>query len=357
MSVEVTFGENSKVEGEKVKLGKSIKVGKNTFIKGKEICIEDNVVIGDNTIISAKNIYIGFGSKIEENCKMLLRGENTKFSIGDNCLIGHDGKIIVPIFEVGDYVTLHNHLFVNGIKPCIIGHNVWVGQNCILNALDRLTIGNGVGIGTYSCIWTHGGHGELLEGCNILKIAPVVIEDDVWIVGSYNVVSPGVTLGRKSVILTGSVVTKDVAPYSCVAGNPARDITNKISPYRELTIDEKYKMMKTFMKEFVDTFYKNSVTELENGWRVREDKRTYEIIFLQEANDEFIGDDSTKIIFTKKSATTKNYKKVTIFDLFTKKYTKKRTEIEIKVIRFLLYSKARFYPLLHSTGSSSCDKP
>ena len=328
-----------------MKLGESIKIGKHTIIKGKEICVEDNVVIGDNTKISAKNIYIGFGSRIEENCKIVLAGENSKFSVGDNCFIGHDSKIIVPIFEVGDYGTLHNHLFVNGVKPCIIGHNFWIGQNCILNALDRLTIGNGVGIGTYSSVWTHVGHGELIEGCTIYNIAPVVIEDDVWIVGSFNVVSPGVTLGRKSVILTGSTVKKDVAPYSCVAGTPARDITDKVSPYRELTIEEKYKMIKKFMKDFVDAFYENNALKLENGWRIREDKHTYEILFLDETDNKSIQDDLIRIVFTKKNATTKNYKKVTIFDLSTKKYTKRRTKIEIEVMKFLLRSRARFCPL------------
>lgn len=95
-------------------------------------------------------------------------------------------------------------------------------------------------------------------------------------VGSYNVISPGVTLGRKSVILTGSVVTKDVAPYSCVGGNPAIDITNKLPPYRKVTIEEKYEMMKKFIKEFVDTFYKNNI-KLENGWCIKDDKHTYEL--------------------------------------------------------------------------------
>lgn len=340
----VVFGKNSRVEGKKVRLGKSITIGKNALVKGREVCIEDNVVIGDDTEISATDIFIGFGTTIEDNCKIVLSGENTIFSVHDNCFLGHDSKIFVPVFEAGDYVTLHNHLIVNGVKPCIIGHNVWIGQNCILNARDKLTIGNGVGIGTYNSIWTHGTHGELLEGCNIFKIAPVVIEDDVWMVGSFNVISPGVTIGRKAVILTGSVVTKDVAPSSCVAGNPARDITDKIQPYVEITLDEKYKMMKKFMEEFVQTYYASKASKLENGWSIKEGESKCEIIFLDEANDKSIKDDLTKLVFTKKNATTKDYKKVTIFDLSSKKYTKKRTRIEVEVMKFLLYPKARFYP-------------
>ena len=70
-----------------------------------------------------------------------------------------------------------------------------------------------------------------------------------------------------------------------------------------------------------------------------------QVLFLQEVDNKSLEDDLTKIIFTMKNLVTNNHKKVTIFDLSTKKYTKKRTRIEIEIIKFLLYSKARFYPL------------
>lgn len=52
---------------------------------------------------------------------------------------------------------------------------------------------------------------------------PIVIEDDVWIAGRVNIVA-GVTVGRGAVVAAGAVVTKDVPPYSVVAGVPARVI-------------------------------------------------------------------------------------------------------------------------------------
>lgn len=286
--------------------------------------IEDNVTIGDNTIIRTKHLHIGYGTVIEEDCKIFCK---ESFDIGDNCFIGHDSKILAPIFKCGDYVELHNHLFCNGEQPCTIGSNVWIGQNCILNARAELTIGNGVGIGTYSMVWTHGMHGELLEGCLIYKVAPVVIEDDVWLVGSFNVVATGLTIGKKSVMLSGSMITKNIPAGSVWAGNPAKDISNKIKAYKPMTVDEKYEMMQKFVDEFYAMYpeYKGQVQFIP--------KMEFEVP---------VGVD-TKIIITKINESIP-HSGITIFDLTTKLYTKQRTAIEIAFIKSLLYEKARFLP-------------
>lgn len=49
----------------------------------------------------------------------------------------------------------------------------------------------------------------------------VCIQDGAWI-GVGAIILPGVTVGRKAVVGAGSVVTKDVDPFTIVAGNPAR---------------------------------------------------------------------------------------------------------------------------------------
>ena len=50
---------------------------------------------------------------------------------------------------------------------------------------------------------------------------PIKIENNVWI-GAHSVVLPGVQIGNHSVIGAGSIITKDIPPYSVAVGNPAR---------------------------------------------------------------------------------------------------------------------------------------
>ena len=50
---------------------------------------------------------------------------------------------------------------------------------------------------------------------------PIVIEDDCWLGGGV-IVLAGVTIGKGSVIGAGSIVTKDIPPYSVAVGNPCK---------------------------------------------------------------------------------------------------------------------------------------
>ena len=58
------------------------------------------------------------------------------------------------------------------------------------------------------------------------KLQRVTIGHDVWI-GHGAIILPGLTVGNGAVVAAGSVVTKDVGPYSIVAGNPAKEIRKR----------------------------------------------------------------------------------------------------------------------------------
>ncbi len=58
---------------------------------------------------------------------------------------------------------------------------------------------------------------------------PVTIGHDVWI-GQNVLIKGGVTIGTGAIVAGGSVIVKDVAPYSIVGGNPAKLIRNRLAP-------------------------------------------------------------------------------------------------------------------------------
>lgn len=105
---------------------------------------------------------------------------------------------------------------------------------------EGLIIGNYVSIATGSKFILGGNHpykgfstfpfkvkclGEKVEATTK---GPIIVEDDVWI-GENVVVMSGVTIGQGAIVAAGSVVTKDVEPYSIVGGNPAKLIKYRFS--------------------------------------------------------------------------------------------------------------------------------
>jgi maltose O-acetyltransferase len=118
---------------------------------------------------------------------------------------------------------------------CEFGITITVGRRCFINSgatmLDggTISIGDHVLIGPNTSLFTVGHPLDYLRRREWeTEVAPVVIEDDVWI-GGHVVVQPGVRIGARSVIGSGSVVTRDVPPDSVAVGAPAR-VTRSLAP-------------------------------------------------------------------------------------------------------------------------------
>jgi maltose O-acetyltransferase len=110
-------------------------------------------------------------------------------------------------------LTVHR----NGILT--IGSNNFI-NGAIISAKVKVTIGNNCKFGPFSMIMDSDYHSIVdhnLDGEN----SPVIIEDDCWI-GAKATILKGVTIGKGAVVAVGAVVTKNVPPYSIVAGVPAQ---------------------------------------------------------------------------------------------------------------------------------------
>jgi len=104
------------------------------------------------------------------------------------------------------------------------GEKVFFNFNCIVLDVMQVTIGSRTLFGPNVQIYTAThpmNHKERASGLEYAK--PVSIGEDVWVGGSA-VICPGVTIGDRSVIGAGSVVTKDIPPDVFAAGNPCKVI-------------------------------------------------------------------------------------------------------------------------------------
>lgn len=167
-----------------VKYGKNLKIYNKIYLQ-----IEDrgNVEIGDNFVFtSGENI-----NALARNIRGSIRlSQNASLKIGNNVGIGSSS------------------LRVN--KSITIGNNVKIGGDCIfldsnshsINYLER--------------------RNYITDSANKID-DPIVIEDDVFI-GCRCIILKGVTIGARSIIGSGSVITKSI-PADCIAaGNPAKVI-------------------------------------------------------------------------------------------------------------------------------------
>jgi acetyltransferase-like isoleucine patch superfamily enzyme len=102
-----------------------------------------------------------------------------------------------------------------------IGDGSVIGKNATLDCRRGISIGDRVNISSEVAIWTlqHDPQSPSFASVG----APVRIEDYAW-VSMRAVVLPGVTIGVGAVVAAGAVVTKDVAPFTIVAGVPAQKI-------------------------------------------------------------------------------------------------------------------------------------
>lgn len=250
-----------------------------------------------------RNVSISGSARIQG-----LNGKGKRLKIGDNTFIGDRVVIMCDDFQIGDYGKIHHDTNIHGKSSCKIGHNFWCGQFTIIDATDTVTIGNNVGVGAHSQLWTHIKYGDTLAGCQWNKAKPLTLMDDVWIVG-HCIVSP-ITAKPKSMALVGSVVTKDMEENQVYAGVPAQ----RTGTLQFIHIPDQDKMaaMRALLCNFAEKWFKDSV---------------YDFIRVEERPlPEHL---SSTVIY---------------FYPILRTYTKRGTDIERDFIKYLLPDKAKFIP-------------
>jgi galactoside O-acetyltransferase len=137
-------------------------------------------------ITSPNNISIGNDANIMNNCYLYAHG---------------NGRLVL-----GDRISLNSNVQL-GAADCgeiVLGNDVAIGPNVVIRASNHEYKQKNIRINQ------QGHRGGKIE-----------IEDDVWI-GANVTVLPNVQIGKGSVIAAGSVVNRNIPPYSLAGGVPAR---------------------------------------------------------------------------------------------------------------------------------------
>jgi maltose O-acetyltransferase len=154
-----------------------------------------------------------------QNCRLLFKrlndSDDTQQALRRQIL-----KQLIPMQGEG--------LWIEPPFCCDYGSNIRVGDkvffnfNCTIVDVMMVTIGNNVLFGPSVQIYTAMHPMKWQERATGLEFAkPVTIGSDTWVGGGV-IICPGVTIGNRSVIGAGSVVTRDIPNDVFAAGNPCR---------------------------------------------------------------------------------------------------------------------------------------
>ena len=144
-----------------------------------------------------------------------------------------------PNIVVGDYTYYDDPEDSEGFERNVLYHFPFIGDKLVIGKFCAIARGvrfimNGAnhllsGISTYPFQIFGGGWERVMPAAEELPFkGDTVIANDVWI-GYEALIMPGVTIGNGAIVSAGSVVTRDVAAYSVVGGNPAREIRARFS--------------------------------------------------------------------------------------------------------------------------------
>jgi|GEM_PF-280849 len=143
-----------------------------------------------------------------------------------NCFICYFPSVHVRRFslrlagmKISKDVRFFEGVHVRNPKGITMGDGCSVGTRVLLDGRKGLTIGKSVVFGYECIVWTLNHDYNDIHFCT--KGALVVIDDYAWIC-SRSIILPGIHIGKGAVVASGAIVTKDVPPYTIVAGIPAK---------------------------------------------------------------------------------------------------------------------------------------
>ena len=135
--------------------------------------------------------------------------------------------LLLRIFgaQIGSGSKIHASVKIWAPWNLQVGYRTVIGPYAVCYNPGKIIIGNKVTVSqrAHLCAASH----DYMKKENPLVTEPIIIQDYTWVAAD-SFVSMGVTIGEGAVVGARAVVTKDVAPWSVVAGNPAIKIKDRV---------------------------------------------------------------------------------------------------------------------------------
>jgi acetyltransferase-like isoleucine patch superfamily enzyme len=219
-----------RIKARSLDLGPGVELGRALRMEGGDLKLDESVrVLRYSSIRVRDMLHLGAYGTVGEQCEITGRiieiGQELwmlpQAKIGGGSAFEVDSRL-----EAGHYLHLGTHTLVNTARPVLIGDEV--------------------GLGTRTSIYTHGAYPSRLMGFPV-SFEGVEIGDFTWVPGA--VINPGVTIGKNCVIGVNSLVTRSIPDGSLAAGSPAKVLRENAFP-APLTPEARV----TFYEEFFTHF-------------------------------------------------------------------------------------------------------
>lgn len=255
-----TFPGGSRITAQsRLVLGEGVRLGPDVIVECESARLGDHVAIGVETEDSFRRLggvrirvaELTVGKRSEIGRETLIKGGMIEF--GRRVRIKAGATVhVTRVLKIGDFSTVHEETVIEGVDV-VMGRQLWMlpharigggsafephsrlrigdwchlGMYSFINTARPVVIGDEVGLGMRTALYTHGAYGNFLDGFPC-AFGEIRIGSRSWLPGA--IVNPGVTIGADVVVGVGSVVTKDVSDGSLVMGAPARVLKTGVFP-------------------------------------------------------------------------------------------------------------------------------
>ncbi|HEY7022785.1 MAG TPA: hypothetical protein VH349_16830 [Ktedonobacterales bacterium] len=253
------FGDDVRIEADEISIGPGCAIGVSgdddfrtpggVRIKVRRLELGPGVTIGRAVRIEGGHIHLDEGVRVQRHSTIRVLD---LLHIGAYGAVGEYGEISGRDVRIGQELWMLPYAKIGGgsaferDSSLEAGHYLHLGTHTLINTARPVRIGDEVGLGTRTAIYTHGAYASRLMGFPV-AFASVAIGDFTWIPGA--TINPGVQIGRNCVIGVNSLVTRDI-PDGCLAGgSPAKVLRADCFP-KPLTATERLDFLEDFLRQY-----------------------------------------------------------------------------------------------------------